>query len=90
MNKKELVDVVAADTGLTKEKVDLVLNALAVRSTQALKSGGETVLPGLGRLTVIKRAARTGRNPRTGQAVEIAETLAVKFRVASALKSAVN
>jgi DNA-binding protein HU-beta len=90
MNKGDLVDAVAEDSGLSKadatRAVDSVINAI----TQALKAGKQVSLVGFGTFTVKTRAARTGRNPRTGEAIEIRASKVPGFRAGKALKDAVN
>lgn len=90
MNKGDLVDAVAAESGLSKadatRAVDSVINAI----TQALKAGKQVSLVGFGTFTVKTRAARTGRNPRTGEAIEIRASKVPGFRAGKALKDAVN
>lgn len=89
MNKQELVDAIAAGTGQTKKDVDQVLNHLGMAVTHALKTGGDVTLPGIGKLSVNKRAARTGRNPQTGAEIKIKAKKVPKFSAAKALKDAV-
>lgn len=90
MNKQELINELAGRLGISKRDAGLALESLAEIATNELKSSEEFVLPGLGKLSLKARAARTGRNPRTGEAVEIPAALAVKFTPAKALKDAVN
>lgn len=89
MNKQELVDAIAAGTGQTKKDVDQVLNHLGMAVTHALKTGGDVTLPGIGKLSVNKRAARTGRNPQTGAEIKIKAKKVPKFSAAKVLKDAV-
>lgn len=90
MKKVELVEAVAAETGLTKadstRAVDAVFNVI----TGALVKGDKVPLVGFGTFATSKRAAREGRNPRTGETVKIAARTAVTFKAGSALKDAVN
>ncbi len=90
MTKKELIDVVAEQTGSTKvsakETVDAVFAAISAELAK-----GETVdLSGFGKFSVKERAARKGVNPATGEAIEIAASKAVSFKVAKALKESVK
>jgi DNA-binding protein HU-beta len=89
MNKSELVDAVASDTGLTKvqsaEAVDAVINAVQT----ALKGGDQVSLVGFGTFLVTDRAARVGRNPRTGEEIKIPAAKLPKFRPGKGLKDAV-
>jgi DNA-binding protein HU-beta len=90
MNKSEFVDAVANDIGFTKadaaKAVDGVVNVI----TNALKNGDQLNLIGFGSFQVKDRAARTGRNPRTGQAIEIKASKMPTFKAGKALKDAVN
>jgi len=89
LNKTELVDSVAAKTHLTKaqsaEAIDAVLDAIE----GALKAGDQVSLVGFGTFTVSERAARTGRNPRTGAEIQIPAAKQPKFRPGKGLKDAV-
>ena len=90
MNKKDLSDAVAGSAGLTvassAKAVDAVLDAI----TEALKKDDDVRLVGFGSFSVAKRAAKVGRNPRTGQEIKIAASKAVKFSAGAGLKEAVN
>jgi len=68
MNKKELVDAMAAKTGASGAAADRAVNALVEIISDALKKGDSLTLPGFGTFEVRERAARTGRNPRSGKA----------------------
>ena len=90
MNKNDLVAVVADKTGLSKadatKSVDGVFDAI----TESLQSGNEVRLVGFGTFTVTKRAASQGRNPRTGEPIQIAASMQPKFKAGKGLKDAVN
>ena len=90
MNKSELVDSIAADAGLTKADAGRALDAFVDSVTKALKKGDSVSLVGFGTFTVRHRAARTGRNPRTGQTIQIAASNNPAFKAGKALKDAVN
>lgn len=90
MTKKELVAAMAEKTELTKKDTELLLNALVEVVSEALANGDEVALSGFGKFEVRERAARTGRNPQTGETIEIAATKAPAFKAAKALKEAVN
>lgn len=90
MNKSELIAKVAALSGETRKSVEAVLTSLADVVTSTLKEGEEVTLPGLGNLSVTDRAARAGRNPKTGEPIQIAARKAPHFSAAKALKDAVN
>ena len=66
MNKKELIDALSQECSHSKSVIEAVLDAQGVVTGKALAKGGEVTLPGIGKLSVNKRAARTGRNPKTG------------------------
>lgn len=88
MNQAELVAGIASTTGMPKSQVEAVLGEVAEKAKAALKSGGEISLPGLGKLKTKVSAARTGRNPKTGESVEIPAKTKVKFSVAKELRDA--
>ena len=90
MNKNELIASVAASAGLSKasatEAVDCVFDAIS----SALQNGGEERLVGFGTFSVAHRAASQGRNPRTGERIQIPASNQPKFKAGKALKEAVN
>lgn len=90
MNKNELIDAVAASTQQPRanaaQAVDAVLDAIA----GALKQNQQVVLVGFGTFTVKERAARTGRNPKTGEEIRIPASRAPGFKAGKALKDALN
>ena len=90
MNKTNLVDVVAAETGATKKTVDEVVTAAFEAITAALKAGDKVSLVGFGTFAVKARAARTGKNPATGEAIEIAACKVPAFTAGKALKDAIQ
>ena len=90
MNQSELIAKVAAISGETKKATEAVLKATADVIAATLKEGGDVTLPGLGKLVVKDRAARTGKNPKTGEAIQIAASKAPGFKAAKALKDAVQ
>ena len=90
MNKSDLVAAMAAKTGDTKKSAEETLNAFVDVVTEALVKGDKVPLVGFGTFAVSKRAAREGRNPRTGETVKIAARKAVTFKAGTALKDAVN
>lgn len=90
MNKTELIEAIANESGLTKRDAEKALRAFTDTVTSAMKNGDKVQLVGFGTFEVSKRAARTGRNPRTGETVEIAASATPKFKAGKALKNAVN
>ena len=90
MKKVELVEAVAAAAGLTKTDATKAIDATFAAITEALVKGDKVPLVGFGTFAVSERAAREGRNPRTGEAVEIPARVAVKVKAGSKLKEALN
>lgn len=90
MNKSELVSAIADHSGVTKAVAGRVLETFMQTVTDALKSGDQIVLPGFGSFSTGNRSARTGRNPQTGQAIEIKASRVAKFRAGKSLKEAVQ
>ena len=90
MKKVELVEAVAAAAGLTKTDATKAIDATFAVITEALVKGDKVPLVGFATFGVSERAAREGRNPRTGETVKIAARKAVTFKPGTALKDAVN
>ena len=90
MNKSELIDAIAETAGLTKAQAGKSLDATVEAIAKALKAGEEVTLVGFGSFYVADREARTGRNPRTGETIEIAAAKQPKFRAGKSLKDAVQ
>ncbi len=90
MSKQELVEKMAAKAGLTKADAARALDAFTESVKEALKGGDKVSLVGFGTFATSKRAAREGRNPRTGETVKIDARVAVTFKAGSKLKDAVN
>lgn len=90
MNKAELIDQLAERAGVTKRDAGRVLEEMATLASNALVAGGDFTVPGIGKLSTTHKAARKGRNPRTGETVDITASTKVKLTVAKALKDAVN
>lgn len=89
MTKSAILEALAGATGMTKKDVGAVMDAMATLAYKEVKKSGEFVVLGLGKLVKIKRLARMGRNPATGEQIKIAAKTVVKFRVAKAAKDAV-
>ncbi len=85
MNKAELIAAIADETGIAKASAAKALDALTNAVGGALKKGDRVALPGFGTFSVSQRAARTGRNPQTGQTIKIAAKKVAKFKASSAL-----
>ena len=90
MNKGELIDAVAAAADLSKADAAAAVDAVVATVTDTLKKGEQVSTIGFGTFSVKERAARTGRNPQTGQAIEIKASKAPGFKAGKALKDAVN
>ena len=90
MNRAELVTAVAQRAGLTQSDTDTMLNALGDVLVEAVGKGEAVKLPGLMSVERVERAARTGRNPRTGETMEIAASFGAKLTAGSKLKAAAN
>ncbi len=89
MTKSQLMGALAESTGLSKKDTAMFIEKLVTLAYKEVKSSGEFVLPGLGKLVKVHRLARMGRNPATGASIQIAAKTVVKFRVAKAAKDAV-
>ena len=90
MNKNDLVAAVADSTGLSKTDAANAVDAVFDSITRSLKKGTEVRLVGFGTFTVSRRKATTGRNPRTGETIQIKASNQPKFKAGKALKDAVN
>ena len=90
MNKSELIDQIAAEAEISKAAAGRALAAAVAAVKQTLKKGGTVTLVGFGTFHVGKRAARAGRNPRTGATIKIKSAKIPKFRPGKALKDALN
>ena len=90
MNKASLVDAVQAKLGGTKAQGEMAVETVIDSIVGALKKGEEVSIAGLGIFSVKRRAARTARNPRTGESITVAAMNVPKFRAAKALKDAVK
>ncbi|GAA4499167.1 HU family DNA-binding protein [Pseudaeromonas paramecii] len=90
MNKTELVDAIAAKADMSKAQAKAALEVMLDAITATLKEGEQVQLVGFGTFKVSHRAARTGRNPQTGQEIAIAASNVPSFVAGKALKDAVN
>jgi DNA-binding protein HU-beta len=90
MNKNELIGAVADASGLTRTDATKAVEGVFDAITAALKAGDEVRLVGFGTFSVAKRKASTGRNPRTGEPLEIAASAQPKFKAGKGLKDSVN
>lgn len=90
MNKQELVRKLSDLAHIKRGDAETIIDTLGTIVTEALVAGDDITLPGVGKLSVVQKAARTGRNPATGEEVKIAARRAPKFSAAKALKDALN
>ncbi len=89
MTKSQMMAALAETTGLSKKETVNFMDKLAELAYSEVKSNGEFVLPGFGKLVKVNRKAREGRNPATGETIQIPAKTVVKFRLAKAAKDAV-
>ncbi len=89
MNKSDLTAHVAKAAGMTQAQAEKAINAIEATIQETLASGGDVTLLGFGSFSVAERAAKIGRNPRTGEPIQIAATRVPQFKPGQALKTAV-
>ena len=90
MNKSELIESIAQAADISKAAAERALDGTVSAITSSLKQGGMVTLVGFGTFYIGERAARSGRNPRTGETIQIKASKVPKFRAGKALKDAVN
>ena len=90
MNKGDLINKVAEDANLTKVQATEALNSIISTIGECLKDGDRVSLAGLGTFSTAERDARTGRNPKTGEAIQIAARTVIKFKAGKELVESVN
>ncbi len=90
MNKAELIDAVADSADISKAAASRAVDGMITAVTGALQKGDQVAMVGFGTFSVKDRAARTGRNPRTGEAIQIKASKNPVFKAGKALKDAVN
>ncbi len=90
MNKSDLIKQIAEHSGLTQAQASTALQAFEITVIDELANGHEVVLMGFGTFKITDRAARSGRNPKTGEKIEIAASKVPTFKAGKALKEAVN
>jgi DNA-binding protein HU-beta len=90
MNKADLVNSISEKTGLTKSKTNEVVDAFVSSITESLKNGEKVTLVGFGTFATTKKEARKGRNPKTGETIEIPSKTVAKFKAGSELSKSVN
>lgn len=89
MTKSQLSSHIADKAGITKKAANEIIDELAEVAYKETKRNGQFTFPGLGKLVMDRRKARTGRNPATGETIKIPAKKVVKFRVAKAAKDAI-
>jgi DNA-binding protein HU-beta len=90
MNKSDLISKIASDAGITKAQAQTALNSFTDATAAALKGGDKVILVGFGTFSISERAARTGRNPQTGKAINIAAKKVVRFKAGTELSNNVG
>ena len=90
MNKSELIDAVSNDAGIAKAAAGKAVDAVVRAVTRTLQSGSQVTIVGFGTFLVRERKARMGRNPRTGETIEISASRAPAFKAGKGLKDALN
>ncbi|TVR26689.1 MAG: HU family DNA-binding protein [Ilumatobacter sp.] len=90
MTKAELIDAVADAAGVSKADAERTVQAFFDTVVTETKAGGKVTWPGIGSFSTTERSARVGRNPQTGEEVQIAASTAMKFTASSTLKAALN
>lgn len=90
MNKTQLIDAIAKDSGLSRADSARAVDSLVNTVQKTLKKGDDVALTGFGKFSVVKRRARTGRNPQTGQPVKIKASKTPKFTPGATLRTAVD
>jgi DNA-binding protein HU-beta len=90
MNKTQLIDAVAAEAGLTKTDAKKAIDAFIKTTSEQLKDGEKIALVGFGTFSILERPARVGRNPKTGEKIEVEKKRIVKFKAGSDLTNDVQ
>ena len=90
MTKAELIDSVASKAELPKQKAEEIVNGLFDDIVAALKNGDKVNISGFGTFSISERKARMGRNPKTGETIQIASSRAAKFKVGKTLKESLS
>ncbi len=89
MTKSQMIATLAESAELSKKQVTNLMDVMAELAYKEVKKTGECIVPGFGKLVKVKRKAREGRNPATGETIKIPAKTVVKFRLAKAVKDAV-
>jgi DNA-binding protein HU-beta len=88
--KAQLINSISTDLGITKKAAHAFINSFAKAVQVTVAGSGEALIPGIGKLKVRERSARSGRNPRTGESLQISARKTVRLASSKALKSLVN
>lgn len=90
MNRSEMIDILAEKVGFSRKDIECILNEMNSITVETLAKGEKVAFSGFGSFEVRSRAAHTGRDPRTGEQIDVAETRTVAFRPGKVLKSAIT
>ena len=90
MNRSEMIDILAEKVGFSRKDIERILNEMNSITVETLAKGEKVAFSGFGSFEVRSRAAHTGRDPRTGEQIDVAETQTVAFRPGKVLKSAIT
>ena len=90
MTKADLIDLVASKADIPKQKAEEIVNRVFDDIVAALKNGDKVNISGFGTFSVSERKARTGRNPKTGESIQIASSRAAKFKAGKTLKDSLS
>ena len=90
MNKHDIIDVIAEAADISKASAEKALNAFTGAVVSSLKDGQKVAILGFGSFEASHRAARAGRNPQTGETIQIAASVVAKFKAGKALKESIN
>lgn len=90
MTKADLIDSVASKVDLPKQKAEEIVNGVFDDIVAALKNGDKVNISGFGTFSISQRKARTGRNPKTGETIQIASSRAAKFKAGKTLKDSLS
>ena len=90
MNRSEMIDILAEKVGFSRNDIERILNEMNSITVETLAKGEKVAFSGFGSFEVRSRAAHTGRDPRTGEQIDVAETRTVAFRPGKVLKSAIT
>lgn len=90
MNKAELIEIIAKDSGITKVEASAVLNSFIDAITKSMKTGNKVTIVGFGTFSVSRKAARQGRNPQTGESIKIKARKVARFKAGNNLSKRIG